>query len=101
MPTNEAAAIYCQLLHALIAANVLFYFVNNPEVHKLFKVLQPSNILPSRKWISINQVHKEVELEIKHLLLRNKAKYLTLTEDRWTNVSQHSSFEVLHLEIIS
>ncbi|PKY52050.1 hypothetical protein RhiirA4_469433 [Rhizophagus irregularis] len=63
MPTNEAAAIYCQLLRALIAANVPFYFVDNPEVHKLFKMLRPSNILPSRKWISINQVHKESNLE--------------------------------------
>ncbi|CAB4395812.1 unnamed protein product [Rhizophagus irregularis] len=70
MPTNEAAAIYCQLLRALMAANIPFYFVDNPEVHKLFKMLRPSNILPSRKWIRINQVHKEVELEIKHLLLR-------------------------------
>ncbi|CAB4415835.1 unnamed protein product [Rhizophagus irregularis] len=64
MPTNEAAAIYCQLLRALIAANVPFYFVDNPEVHKLFKMLRPSNILPSRKWISINQVHKEAYKEV-------------------------------------
>ena len=70
IPTNETTAIHCQLLRALISANVPFSFVNNPEVNKLFKMLRPSYNLPLRKWISIevlDQVHKEVELEIKNL----------------------------------
>ncbi|CAG8735073.1 2077_t:CDS:2, partial [Funneliformis mosseae] len=50
---NEATAIHCQLLHALLSANVPFSFVDNSEVIKLFRMLQPSYNLSSRKWISI------------------------------------------------
>ena len=91
MPTNEAAAVHCQLLRALISANVSFSFVENPEVIKLFKMLRPSYNFPSRKWIStdvLDQVHEEVELEIKKFA--TDAKFLTLSGDGWTNVSKQS-----------
>jgi len=91
MPMNEATAIHRQLLRALISANVPFSFVDNPEVNKLFKMLRPSYDLPSRKWIStevLDQVHEEVELEIKKFA--TEAKFLTLSGDGWTNVSKQS-----------
>jgi hypothetical protein len=92
--TNEAAAIHRQLLRALISANVSFSFVENPEVNKLFKMLRPSYDLPSRKWIStevLDQVHEEVELEIKKFA--TEAKFLTLSGDGWTNVSKQRQYK--------
>src|SRR3954454_1446609 len=79
IPTNEATA------------NVPFSFVDNLEVNKLFKMLRPSYNLLSRKWIStevLDQVHEEVELEIKKFA--TEAKFLTLSGDGWTNVSKQS-----------
>ena len=81
-PTNETTAIHCQLLRALISANVLFSFVDNSKVNKLFKMLWPSYNLSSRKWIStevLDQVYEEVELEIKKFAM--ETKFLTLSGD--------------------
>jgi hypothetical protein len=91
LPMNEAIAIHRQLLRMLLSANVSFSFVDNPEVNKLFKMLRPSYELPSRKWISteiLDQVHKEIEGEIKKFAA--DAKFLTLSGDGWTNVSKQS-----------
>ena len=54
-------------------------------------MIRPSYNLPSRKWISteiLDQVHKEVELEIKKFA--TETKFLTLSGDEWTNVSKQS-----------
>ena len=88
---NKATAIHCQLLRALLLANVPFSFIDNPEVIKLFRILQPSYNLPSRKWISteiLDQVHQEVENKIQEFV--TDSKFLTLFGDRWTNVSKQS-----------
>ncbi|CAG8510475.1 4810_t:CDS:1, partial [Dentiscutata heterogama] len=83
--------IHQQLLRALISTNVPFTFVENEEVKKLFKMLQPSYALPSRKWISteiLDNVHDEVEIEIQKFV--DDSKFLTLSGDGWTNVSKRS-----------
>ena len=88
---NEATAIYCQLLCALLSANVPFSFVDNPEVIKLFRMLRPSYNLPSRKWISteiLDQVHQEVENKIQEFI--TDSKFLTLSGDGWTNIFKQS-----------
>jgi len=88
---NEVTAIHCQLLRALLSANIPFSFVDNPEVIKLFRMLRPSYNLPSRKWISteiLDQVHQEVEHKIQEFV--TDAKFLTLSGDGWTNVSKQS-----------
>ncbi|CAG8529781.1 24039_t:CDS:2, partial [Racocetra persica] len=84
--------IHCQLLRALISANVLFSFVENEEVRKLFKMVQPLYTLPSRRWISteiLDKVHDEVETEVQKFV--DDSKFLTLSGDGWTNVTKHSS----------
>jgi hypothetical protein len=71
--------------------SLYFSFVDNPEVHKLFKMLRPSYNLLSRKWIStevLDQVHKRVKLEIKKFA--TEVKFLTLTRDGWANVFKQS-----------
>ena len=86
---NEVIAIHCQLLYALFLANIPFSFVNNPKVIKLFRMLRPSYNLLSRKWIStkiLDQVHQEVEYKIQEFV--TDAKFLTLSEDGWINVSK-------------
>ncbi|CAG8758661.1 17699_t:CDS:2, partial [Racocetra fulgida] len=88
---NNNQLIHQQLLIALIFANVPFTFVENEEVKKLFKMLQPSYTLPSRRWISteiLDNVHNEVEIEIQKFI--DDSKFLTLSGDGWTNVSKCS-----------
>ena len=83
---NEVIAIHCQLLRALLSANIPF-----SKVIKLFRILQSSYNLSSRKQIStkiLNQVHQEVEHKIQEFV--TDAKFLTLSGDGWTNVSKQS-----------
>jgi hypothetical protein len=91
LSTSETATIHCQLLHALLSANVPFSFVDDPEVNKLFKMLCPSYNLPSRKWINtdvLDKVYEEINNEIEKFV--TDAKFLTLSGDGWTNVSKQS-----------
>ncbi|CAG8711921.1 6941_t:CDS:1 [Racocetra fulgida] len=83
--------IHCQLLQALISANVLFSFIENEEVRKLFKMVQPLYTLPSRRWISteiLDKVYDEVESEVQKFV--DDSKFLTLSGDGWTNITKHS-----------
>jgi hypothetical protein len=91
MSFNEKNSIDKQILLALISTNVPFSFVENLEVIKLFQMLRPSYQLPSRNWISTNmldQLHDGVDGEIKKFI--SSSKYLTLSGDSWTSVSQQS-----------
>lgn len=91
MSVDERNTINKQLLYALVSANVPFSFVENPEVIKLFNIIRPSYKLPSRKTLSteiLENVHNNVESQIEKFI--TQSKFLTLSGDGWTDVSQHS-----------
>ncbi|CAI2191804.1 20678_t:CDS:2, partial [Funneliformis geosporum] len=82
--------IHRQLLKALISANILLSFVENSEVIKLFNILNPKYKLPSRKWLStdiLDNIYENIQLSIQNFM--SDAKFLTLSGDRWTNVSKN------------
>ncbi|RGB38898.1 hypothetical protein C1646_755120 [Rhizophagus diaphanus] len=65
--------------------------LHNPEVIKLLKMKRSSYNFSSRKWISteiLDQVHKEVDCEIQKFVA--EAKFLTLSESGWTNISKQN-----------
>ncbi|CAJ0760922.1 8248_t:CDS:2, partial [Entrophospora sp. SA101] len=88
---DERNTVNKQLLYAFISANVPFSFVENPEVIKLFNTIRPSYKLPSRKTLSteiLENVHTNIESQIENFVA--ESKFLTLSGDGWTDVSQHS-----------
>ncbi|CAG8581991.1 15241_t:CDS:10 [Cetraspora pellucida] len=88
---GEKASINRQLLKALISANAPLSFVEDPEVIKLFQMLNPRYKLPSRKWLStsvLDKIHENVQCGIQHFI--SDSMFLTLSGDGWTNVSKNS-----------
>ncbi|CAG8463171.1 12130_t:CDS:2 [Cetraspora pellucida] len=85
------ASVNRQLLKALISANAPLSFIEDPEVIKLFQMLNPRYKLPSRKWLStsvLDKIHKNVQCGIQHFI--SDSMFLTLSGDGWTNVSKNS-----------
>ncbi|CAG8539179.1 9960_t:CDS:2, partial [Dentiscutata heterogama] len=90
LSNGEKVAINHQLLRVLILANAPLSFIEDAEVIKLFRILKPEYKLLSRKWISIDvldNIHENVQCNIQRFI--SDSMFLTLSGDRWTNVSKN------------
>ncbi|CAG8649010.1 32430_t:CDS:2 [Gigaspora margarita] len=71
-------------VHNTLDTNISFTFVENEEVKKLFKMLQPSYTLPSQKWISteiLDDIYEEVETKVQNFVNDSKFNFV------WTNAN--------------
>ncbi|CAG8638721.1 10968_t:CDS:2, partial [Dentiscutata heterogama] len=79
---GEKASINRQLLKALISANALLSFVEDPEVIKLFHILKSEYKLPSRKWLNtdiLDKIHENIQCSIQHFI--SDSMFLTLSDN--------------------
>ncbi|KAF8334907.1 uncharacterized protein EI90DRAFT_3288007 [Cantharellus anzutake] len=89
LPDQDQTAIEQQLLHATVSAGWSFLSVNDPEVTKLFSMLNPGFKLPTRKCLSGKILDVEYNLHQEGLTQMMDGAYATGQCDGWKDTSKN------------
>jgi len=69
-------------------SRLVFHSIHDPEVHKLFKLIAPSAVIPDYKKLSNSILNCEVVKIKGSLKAAVKGHYATLQADGWKDISK-------------
>lgn len=87
---DQQVAIDLQLCRCIVAANIPFRIVENPEWRKLMEMLRPGVKIANRHNLAGNLLEKLHDFEIEKLKTTFNGRRVTLAVDGWTSPSRDS-----------